>query len=180
MKEKLDFKKLYKDLYLPKAKPMLITVPPICFMMTDGCGAPEGYVEYVMPPLEGLWEGAGQGINSDRQGWKWTSLLRQPDFVTEEVFRWAQTEVRAKKPEINAERVRLAVYDEGVCVQMLHVGPYAQEPETLAAMAEFIEKQGLRDDCGGQRRHHEIYLGDPRRTAPDKLKTVLRHPVTYR
>ena len=206
MEEKLDFKKLYRDLYLPKAKPMVITVPPILFMMTDGTGAPEGenyqqaisalyalsftikmskmggrqpagYVEYVIPPLEGLWNGAGQGLNPDRDSWKWTSMLRQPDFVNEEVFRWAREEVRAKKPDVDVDRVRLAVYDEGLCVQMLHVGPYSTEETTLAVMSAFMEEQGLQDDCGEARRHHELYLGDPRRCAPDKLKTVLRHPV---
>jgi len=203
----LDYKKQYQDLYQPKNKPMLIKVPPINFIMMDGKGdpqgqeyqnaiaalyalsftikmskmsgsQPEGYFEYVVPPLEGLWDcDDGQFSLERRDHWVWTSMIRQPEFVTAEVFRWACQEVCAKKPEVDVSRARFEIYDEGLCVQMMHIGPYADEPASIAQIAEFITKNQLRDMCGGTRQHHEIYVSDPRKTAPEKLKTVLRHPV---
>lgn len=206
MEKKLDFKKEYKDIYLPGKQPAFINMPPIRYLMADGVGAPEdpdyamvlsllytvtftikmskingdtppGYRDYVLPPLEGLWDGGPDILPADRHTWRWTSLLRVPDYVTDEVFAWAVEKARAKHPEMPLERLRLAVYDEGPCVQALHVGSYAEEPATLARLSAFVTEQGLTDDCGPVRRHHEIYLSDPRRTAPERLRTVLRHPV---
>ncbi len=206
MQDKLDFKKQYKDLYIPKAVPSLVEVPPILYLMADGNGAPEGesyqealellysisytikmskmsgnqpegYVEYVVPPLEGLWDCTVEGFDPNREQWTWTSLIRQPDFVTQDVFLWACGELKKKKPELNLERVRLETYHEGLCVQIMHIGPYCEEQASIDKLSDFIRENGLKDVCSTQRRHHEIYLSDPRRTAPEKLKTVLRHPV---
>ncbi|MNW39400.1 hypothetical protein D3C74_164900 [compost metagenome] len=206
MAEKLDFKKKHKDLYLPKQDPALIEVPPIRYFMVDGEGAPEsrgyqnavqvlyalsygikmsnrspnppeGYFEYSVAPLEGLWDSAGGGYDPNRDHWVWTAMIRQPDFVREEVFRQAVMQVAKKKPELDFGAVRLAVYEEGLCVQLMHNGPYSTEPVSLAKMEQFIAANGLVDDCGPERRHHEVYMSDPRKTAPEKMKTVLRHPV---
>ena len=202
--EKLDYKKQYKDLYLPPKKPVVVDVPEMVFLMVDGWGAPEepsyqeavsllysvaftikmskrngsqpeGYFDYVEPPLEGLWNCSEEGVHPDRSRWVWTSLLRQPEFVTGEVFRWAVAQAARKKPELDYARVRLEPYGEGLCVQMLHMGPYSREQETVDTLAAFLEREGLVYDHG--RRHHEIYLSDPRRCAPERLKTVLRLPV---
>ena len=211
MGEKLDFKKEYKGLYLPGKKPALVTVPPMRFLAADGTGAPEdppyqetlqmlytvtftikmsklsgdmpaGYVDYVLPPLEGLWDAVPGELPADRHAWRWTSLLRVPEYVTEEVLAWAVEKAKGKHPALPWERLRLETLDEGLCVQAMHQGPYASEPETLARMHAFLDEQVLSDGCGtpgpqGIRRHHELYLSDPRRTAPEKLRTVLRHPV---
>jgi hypothetical protein len=214
--QKLDYKKEYKDLYMPHLEPSLIRVPMIPFLMVDGQGDPNeeggeyheslevlyaltftikmskmgglrpaGYFEYVVPPLEGLWrmrEGAALDL-TQKGDFCFTSMIRQPEFVTPEVFEWAVSEVRRKKPELDTSRARWESFEEGLCVQAMHMGSFADEPATLAKMEEFIREQGLVNDIGsflptGQRRlHHEIYLGDPRKTAPDKLRTVLRHPV---
>lgn len=205
MPDKLDYKKEYKDLYLPKAKPMLVEVPSISFIMVDGKGAPEGeeyqnavealyaltftikmskmggmqpegYFEYVVPPLEGLWYGDKERFETNRrEEWLWTSMIRQPEFVTENVFRWAVEECRKKKPEVDLTGVRFAVFQEGLCVQMMHRGSYDDETPTVQRMLEYLAEQGLSLDP--ERKHHEIYLSDPRRTAVEKLKTVVRLPV---
>lgn len=206
MAEKLDYKKEYKDLYMPKG-PMLIDVPEMGFIMVDGRGAPEGeeyphamqalyaltftikmskmsgaqpegYFEYVVPPLEGLWHGEKGDFDLDRRDkWQWISMIRQPEFVTEEVFLWAMDECRRKKPEVDCSKARFEMFTEGLCVQTMHKGPYSEEPETIAALHRFIEGNGLKNMTGNERKHHEIYLGDPRKCAPEKLKTVLRLPV---
>ena len=206
MESKLDFKKEYRDIYLPGREPMLLTLPPILYLMVDGRGAPEGasyqeavellygvaytikmskmgggspdgYQDFVVPPLEGLWDCGVEGFSPDRESWTWTSLLRMPEFVTQEVFGWARDQTLKKKPHLKGERVRLEWYDEGLCAQIMHLGPYTSEQESLDRLRAFLEERQLTDDCGGLRRHHEVYLSDPRRTAPEKLKTILRHPV---
>lgn len=146
---------------------------------------PKGYIDYTMAPLEGLWWlNDNVGIDfTQKDKYCWTSLLRQPEFVTEEVFHWACGEVIKKKPHINVSKARLCDFEEGLCVQALHIGPYEEEPQTLVRMEVFKEQQGLKSDIGAVRpdgtirRHHEIYLGDPRKIAPEKRKTVLRLPV---
>lgn len=221
MEAKLDYKKEYKDLYMPAAKPSLIEVPAMSFIMVDGKGdpnaeggeyqqavellyalsytikmgyknsaKPEGYTDYVVPPLEGLWwleGGAFDGFDysalSQKEKYFWTSMIRQPEFVTQEVFKRACGEVAKKKPGMNTSKARLKTFEEGLCVQAMHTGPYDEEPETIAQMEAFIEANGYRNAINDKRpdgsikRHHEIYLGDPRKTEPSKLKTVLRHPV---
>lgn len=205
--KKIDYKKEYKDLYLPKQNPVLVDVPPITFIAIDGKGSPQGqeyqsalqvlysltfaikmskmsgqqpdnYFEYVVPPLEGLWWAHGQEFDvNKKQDWLWTSMIRQPEFVTQNVFDWAIKECKKKKPEIDTTKAKLIAFDEGLCVQIMHVGPYSEEPESLACIDEFIEKNKLINDAGNIRKHHEIYLGDPRKTSPEKLRTVLRIPV---
>lgn len=212
-----DFKKEYRDLYLPKQKPVLIEVPEMKFFMIDGQGDPNtskeyqeavevlyglsytikmskkggsqpaGYFDYVVPPLEGLWWFKDDRFDSvllmDKSQFLWTSMIRQPDFVTEEVFAWAVQELKKKKPNLNTSKARLESLTEGICVQMMHIGPYETEAATIEQMERFILDQGYTNAIGdrlpsGQiRRHHEIYLADPRKTAPAKLKTVIRHPV---
>ena len=209
--EKMDYKKAYKDLYMPKKKPSAIQVPKMTFIMVDGRGnpntsndyedaleilyglsftikmskmsgrQPEGYFEYVVPPLEGLWwadDCAFDGRNiTDKDKFNWTSMIRQPEFVTTEVFEWAKAELKKKKPEIDFARTRLETWEEGLCCQIMHVGPYDNEPATIAVLEEYIQASGYITDISDQRWHHEIYLGDPRRTKPENLKTVIRHPV---
>lgn len=229
--EKVDFKKQYKDLYLPKKEPVLILIPPMSFIMVDGKGnpneeggeyseavgllyalsftikmstrngfVPDGYYDYVVPPLEGLWwmddwMNSKERISSDKSSdnsfmdfnhkekFFWTSMIRQPKFVTEDLFEWAKAQVKKKKPELDVSKARLNVFSEGLCVQMMHYGPYDTEPESTKLIDNFIEENGLITDIGTTledgfiRRHHEIYLGDPRKTAPERLRTVLRHPV---
>lgn len=208
---KLDFKKEYKDLYQPGKKPVVLQIPPMPFLMVDGRGdpntsqaykdaleilyglsftikmskmngsQPEGYFDYVIPPLEGLWWTENIDFNwkniTDKSRFCWTSMIRQPDFVTLEVFEWAKETLKAKKPEIDLSSTRLEILDEGLCCQAMHIGPYDTEPATVAAMEAHILENGYRSDFTSVRRHHEIYLGDPRRTKPERLKTVIRHPV---
>ena len=206
-----DFKKAEKHLYQPKTDPVIIDVPEMLFIAVDGVGdpntspeyekavqvlyglsytikmshksgdAPQGYFDYVVPPLEGLWWGGSIDLETmtitDKSTFSWTMLIRQPEFVTDEVFAWAQEALAKKKRELDPSTARLWRYREGLCVQILHIGPYDTEPESIRKMNEFIAKEGFRADMPPARRHHEIYLSDPRKTAPEKLKTVVRHPI---
>lgn len=206
-KTPLDYKKAYPELYLPKAAPQLIEIPPMRFLCVDGQGAPEGedyqqsvellytlsytikmskldqsvvipgYEAYVVPPLEGLWEGVKADFLPDRAQWRWTSLIRQPDFVDEGVLAWALAKAKQKHGRLDFSRVRLTSFTEGLCVQMMHRGPYAGEAQTIEKIRAFIAENGLIDRCQEDGRHHEIYLSDPRRTKAENLRTVLRHPV---
>lgn len=137
-----------------------------------------GFFAYRVPPLEGLWQMAdgAPGVDyANKAGFEWTSMIRQPEFVDEAVFDWACAEVRRKKG-LDVSCARLWRYHEGLCVQIMHIGPYDAEPATVQRMDAFAEEQGYRLDFG-VRRHHEIYLGDPRKAAPEKLRTIIRHPV---
>lgn len=148
---------------------------------------PEGWSDYVVPPLEGLWWLHGgttaDSDFTDKEKYFWTSMIRQPDFVTQETFDKACREIALKKPGLNISKARLEILEEGLCVQVMHIGPYAEEPKTIAVMEAFAEAKGYRNAIGDTRpdgtvkRHHEIYLGDPRKTEPSKQKTVLRHPI---
>jgi Uncharacterized conserved protein len=214
--EKLDYKKVSKDLYMPKNKPMLIDVPAMNFIMADGKGnpnekdgeyqsavellyalswtikmsknsntIPKGYFEYVIPPLEGMWwlKDDGKEDFSQKGNFCWTSMIRQPDFVTKEIFGWACSEVGKKKPHLNASIARFVTFCEGLCVQMMHIGPFDDEPKSIEEINQYIEQNNLTDQIstvlpdGVIRRHHEIYLSDARKIDPNKWKTVLRHPV---
>lgn len=213
-----DFKKEYKDLYMPPKTPHMIEVGKMKFICVEGKGNPNeedgeyaqalavlyalsyaikmsyksnyeipGYFQYVVPPLEGLWWSEDEDFNADQlttQKGKlsWCSMIRQPDFVSEEVFQWACEQVKSKKG-FDTSKVQFMEYEEGLCVQMLHLGSFDNEPASFAMMKEFIKEQQLTiinktlpdgRICG---LHHEIYLGDPRRCAPEKLKTVLRYQV---
>ena len=204
-----DYKKEYREFYLPPRTPGLIDVPQTRYIAVSGSGDPnapdgaykaaigllygvaftikmspksgrqiEGYFPYVVPPLEGLWRQAGGGAvdYADKSGFSWISMIRLPAFVTQADFEWAVRQA-AEKKGTDFSAVRLFTYDEGLCVQCMHVGPYDAEPETLARMHDFMRENGLAPDVSEARRHHEIYLGDPRRTAPARLHTVLRLPV---
>ncbi len=208
---KLDYKKEYKDLYMPKTTPMLIQVPAIKFIMVDGTGnpntsvayqnameimyglsygikmskmgdnKPEGYFEYVVPPLEGLWWGDNVDFTSmqivDKDKFCWTSMIRQPEFVTDEVFEQAKEGLHKKKPELDLSVARFVEWEEGLCAQVMHHGLFDDEGPTIRNLEAFIKESGYRTDISGDRKHHEIYLGDPRKTEPEKRKTVIRHPI---
>lgn len=204
-----DYKKEYREYYLPKKKPSIVTIPPMYFASVCGQGDPneengaykeaisklyavaytikmskkgthhmEGYFDYVVPPLEGFWwqEGIGEIDFSDKAGFRWISVIRLPDFVTEEEFGWALNEAASKK-QLNLSDVRFLRIDEGLCVQCLHTGPYDLERETIREMDAFARGMGYEPDFENGRHHHEIYLSDPKRTAPEKMKTVIRHPI---
>lgn len=204
-----DFKKEYKELYLPKAAPRIVTVPPMNYIAVRGVGDPneeggeykvsigllygvaftikmsklgdhriDGYFDYVVPPLEGLWFQPGvYGIDYSRKAdFHWISLIRLPDFVTREDFDWAVAEATRKK-KTDFSSVGFLTLDEGLCVQMMHIGRYDDEPASVALMDEFISANGFENDFSSERLHHEIYLSDVRRVAPEKLKTVIRHPI---
>jgi hypothetical protein len=207
-KKVLDYKKEFRDFCMPKDKPLLIMIPSMNFIMCDGTGdpndnsdfqqainllyglsftikmskmkgnQPEGYFEYVVPPLEGLWWIDEGGFSFDvRDNWKWTLMIRQPEFVNKEVFKWACSELIKKKGEIPIVKVRFEAFDEGSCVQIMHIGPYSTEPETMKKIEDFIFNEGLKNMVGNGGKHHEIYLSDPRKSKPESLKTVLRLPV---
>ena len=209
MSEKaFDFKKEYKELYMPKDKPELIEVPTMNFFMVDGSGDPNnspefqhatellyglsytikmsrkkgieipGYFDYVVPPIEGLWWIEEETFSFEiRDNWKWTLMIRQPDFVNQEIVQWAKKELAKKKPELNTEKARFEAFEEGLCVQVMHIGPYSTEPETMKKVEAFLSEQGLKDRLLSGGKHHEIYLSDPRKCKPESMKTVLRHPV---
>lgn len=204
--EKLDYKKKFKELYQPSAKPALIDVPEMIFFAVEGAGdpnkcreykeameilyglsftvkmnntQPEGYFEYVVPPLEGLWyQESTNGIDYSRKDdFHWISMIRQPEFVTEDVFETAKAVLSKKKPSLDISKARLMRYTEGLCVQLMHTGPYDDEPASIAKLERFAEENGYAEDFGTGRYHHEIYLSDPRKCAPERLRTVIRHPV---
>jgi hypothetical protein len=216
--DKLDYKKAFKELYLPKSKPTLVDVPAMNFIIVNGKGNPneeggeyqsaiellyglsytikmskkgkrliEGYFEYVVPPLEGLWWWNDCKIDfSHKDKFCWTAMIRQPEFVTNEIFKWACSEIKKKKPHLDISKAQFQTFSEGLCVQMMHIGAYDDEPKTIEKMENYIENNNLSNAIstvqsdGTIRRHHEIYLSDPRKTNPQKLKTVLRHPVEYK
>ncbi len=142
-----------------------------------------GYFAYVVPPLEGFWhlddggEFMGEGAVADKDQFLWTALIRQPDFVTPAVFENAKTALAKKKPNLDLSVARLEKHTEGICVQVMHIGAYDDEPTTIAKMERFTKDAGYANDISEKRRHHEIYLSDPRKSAPEKMKTVNRHPV---
>lgn len=141
----------------------------------------EGFFEYVVPPLEGFWwQEGGAGVDySDKSSFHWISVIRLPDFVTRENFRWA-VETASQKKQLDCSAAEFLTIDEGLCVQMLHTGPYDTEPETVARMDAYLAEHGYAADLTSERLHHEIYLSDPRKTAPEKRKTVIRHPIRKR
>lgn len=209
--DKLDYKKQFKELYQPPAKPVLIEVPEMIFISVSGNGdpntcseykealeilyglsyaikmskmngtQPDGYFEYVVPPLEGLWYADGvsfDGVNvTDKNEFRWISMIRQPEYVTDEVFDAAKTALQKKKPHLDISKAKLMKYDEGLCVQIMHKGAYDDEPASIMQMKQFVAENGYAEDFSDGRYHHEIYLSDPRKTAPEKLKTVIRHPI---
>lgn len=208
----LDYKKEYKEFYLPPQTPGIVMVPAMNFLAVRGQGdpneeggaykqalellyavaytikmskkgkyQPEGYFDYVVPPLEGLWwQESIHGVDYARKkDFQWISLIRLPEFATEEVFHWAIREA-AEKKQRDFSKVEFFPWEEGLCVQCMHIGPYDDEPATVAAMEEYTKNQGCAEDFGENRFHHEIYLSDVRRCKPENLKTVIRHPIKQR
>ncbi len=205
-----DFKKEYKEFYMPKNKPSIVDVPEMSYIAVRGRGDPnaeggeyresigllygvaftikmsklgdhriEGYFDYVVPPLEGFWTqgGVSDGIDYTRKDdLEFISCIRLPDFVTKEEFDWAVNEA-ARKKKTDFSKVEFLHVREGLCVQCMHLGPYDAEPATVELMHGYMEEQGYKLDISDIRRHHEIYLSDPRKCAPEKLRTVVRHPI---
>jgi len=204
-----DFKKEYKEFYLPPKKAQIVTVPEMQYVAVRGKGNPneeggdyqkavgllyaisytikmskkgdhriEGYFDYVVPPLEGFWwqDGTDGCDYSAKESFNWISVIRLPDFVTKVDFDWAVQEV-TKKKGLDCSRAELLKISEGKCVQIMHVGSYDEEPASIKLMNDFLMYSGYENDFTDTRLHHEIYLSDPRKTAVEKLKTVIRHPV---
>ena len=204
-----DFKKEYKEFYMPKSKPEIVNVPKANYIAVRGKGNPnnpdgeyqqaigvlfavaytlkmsyktdykiQGFFEYVVPPLEGFWwqddiEGVDYG---NKDTFNWISVIRLPDFVAKKDFEWA-VETATKKKKINCGKAEFLTVEEGLCVQMMHVGPFDNEPESVAIMDAFLEEQGYKNDINANRLHHEIYMSDAKKVAPEKWKTIIRHPV---
>ena len=147
-------------------------------MSKKGTRQIDGYVDFVVPPLEGFWwqDGVAGADYAHKETFTWTALIRLPDFVTREVFDWAVQEA-TKKKKIDCSTAEYLQVDEGLCVQCLHVGSYDDEPATVEAMDAFACEQGYVIDLSQDRRHHEVYLSDARKVAPEKLKTIIRHPI---
>ena len=147
-------------------------------MSKKGTRQIDGYVDFVVPPLEGFWwqDGVAGADYAHKETFNWTALIRLPDFVTREVFDWAVQEA-TKKKKIDCSTAEYLQVDEGLCVQCLHVGSYDDEPATVEAMDAFACEQGYVIDLSQDRRHHEVYLSDARKVAPEKLKTIIRHPI---
>lgn len=204
-----DYKKEYKEFYMPVNKPTIVTVPKMNYIAVCGKGNPndengeyknsigllyaiaftikmsykgshkiDGYFEYVVPPLEGFWwqEGYDTIDYANKNGFSFISLIRLPDFVTKYDFDWAVQEATNKK-KTDFSKVEFLTYDEGVCVQCMHIGSYDDEPKTVSLMHEYMKANGYELDINESRYHHEIYLSDPRKCAVEKLKTVVRHPI---
>jgi hypothetical protein len=154
-------------------------------MSNKSGNAPSDFFEYVVPPLEGLWwaEVDRPFDTSQKDKLIWTAMIRQPEFVTEEVFKWAIDELNKRKPQLDTSKARLEEFTEGLCVQMMHLGPYDTEAVTVKSIDDFATSNGYVNAIsevspdGTVRRHHEIYLNDPRKVAPEKMKTVVRHPI---
>ena len=204
-----DFKKEYKEFFIPSSRPAIITVPAFNFIAVRGKGNPndpdgeyskalnllygtaytikmskktdyriDGYFDYVVPPLEGFWwQDGSEGVDYARkENFRWISVIRLPDFVKRADFDWAVAEATRKKKE-DFSKVEFLTMEEGLCVQCMHVGSYDSEPATVELMHKYIQNQGYELDFSDTRLHHEIYLSDPRKVAPDKNKTVIRHPI---
>lgn len=207
-----DYKKEYKEFYMPKAKPEIVTVPPMNYLAVRGEGDPneeggkyktaigllygaaftikmsgkagrriDGYFDYVVPPLEGFWWQPGvDGFDySNKSSFHWISVIRLPDFVSKADFDWAVAEAEKKKKQ-DFSAVEFLRVDEGLCVQMMHIGPFDDEPASVALMDAYLAEKGYENDFSDVRLHHEIYLSDARRVSPEKWRTVIRHPVRIR
>ena len=204
-----DFKREYKEYYMPKNKPEVVNIPTANYIAVRGKGDPneaggayqqaisvlyavaytlkmsyktdykiEGFFDYVVPPLEGFWWQDGiEGVNyTDKSSFHWISVIRLPDFVTEKDFEWA-VGTAAKKKKLDCSSAEFMTVDEGLCVQIMHMGPFDDEPATVALMDRYLAENGYVNDITAERLHHEIYLSDARKTAPEKWKTVIRHPI---
>ncbi|MDD7793583.1 GyrI-like domain-containing protein [Clostridium sp. 'White wine YQ'] len=167
-----------KDGEYQKAVEIIYALSYTIKMSKMGSLKPEGYFEYVVPPLEGLWWREDSEMDfTEKDKFHWTSMIRQPEFVTEEVFNWACNEVKRKKPHIQVDKARFSSFKEGLCVQIMHIGSYDNEVESIKKFEEFINNNSLKNDFNLNRKHHEIYISNYLKTPAEKLKTVIRHPV---
>ena len=204
-----DFKKEYKEFYMSKSVPEIVTVPKANYIAVRGMGDPnqeggayqsavsilyavaytlkmsyktdyriEGFFEYVVPPLEGFWwqEGTDGVDYRDKSTFHWISVIRLPEFVTKKDFDWAVEEA-ARKKKLDCSLAEFLTIEEGLCVQIMHIGPFDNEPSTVALMDQYIAENGYANDMNETRLHHEIYLSDARKAAPEKWKTIIRHPI---
>ncbi len=204
-----DFKKEYKEFYMPKRTPEIVEVPSANYIAIRGSGNPneeggaykqaisilyslaytikmsykgqkriEGFYEYVVPPLEGFWWQEGiKGVDYDKKDlFQWISVIRLPEFVTKDDLNWAMEEVKTKK-KLDCEAAEFFTLEEGLCVQIMHIGPFDDEPASVARMELFLADNGYENDLSEERRHHEIYLSDMRKADKSKWKTVIRHPI---
>ena len=204
-----DFKKEYKSLYLPKARPEIVQVPQMHYIAVRGQGDPnepdgayqaavavlyavaytikmsklgdhriDGYFDFVVPPLESFWQQAGvDGVDlSNKAAFEWIAVIRLPDFVTEADVLWAAQEASRRK-KLDCSQAALLTIDEGLCVQILHMGPFDTEAQSIALMDAYVRENGFENDISPERLHHEIYLSDARKVAPEQWKTVIRHPI---
>ena len=222
-----DFKKEYKEFYMPTNKPEIVEIPPMNYVAVRGKGNPnieggdyqqainilyavaytlkmsyktehkiEGFFEYVVPPLEGFWwqdeqQPVDANVRTDQSGrleidngidynnkdtFNWISVIRLPDFITEKDFAWA-VQNATKKKKIDCSPAEFLTIDEGLCVQIMHQGSFDSEPANVALMDDYLKEHGYENDINEQRLHHEIYMSDARRVAPEKWKTVIRHPI---
>ena len=204
MSKKIDYKKDYKNLYMPKTLPEIVKVPKMPFMMVSGSGdpngedfsravealysvsyavkmsyksepVPAGYYAYTVFPLEGVWDLLDRTKPAtDKNNLKYTLMIRQPDFLTEPLFKLFLQQTKKKKPNPFLEHVRFEHVEEGWCCQLMHLGSFDDEPESFARMEAFCAEHGY---IRSSKLHREIYLSDPRRTKSEKLKTVLRFQV---
>ena len=204
-----DFKKEYKEFYMPKNKPEIVNVQTANYIAVRGKGNPntpddeyqqaisvlyavaytlkmsyktdykiKGFFEYVVPPLEGFWwqENVRGTAYGNKASFIWISVIRLPDIITKKDFEWA-VETATRKKKVDCTKAEFLTIDEGLCVQIMHIGPFDNEPETVAIMDAFLEKSGYENDINENRLHHEIYMSDARKVAPEKWKTVIRHPI---
>lgn len=216
-----DFKKEYKEFYMPKNQPAIVDIPKMQYIAVRGVGNPneeggdyknaigvlyalaytlkmsyktdyriEGFFEYVVPPLEGFWWQEGiEGFDYRRkEKFHWISVIRVPDFIKEADFKWA-VETAERKKKMDCSLAELLTIEEGLCVQIMHMGAYDDEPASIALMDAYLDEHGYENDitkaaglhepvdCNKVRLHHEIYMSDARRVAPEKWKTVIRHPI---
>ncbi len=204
-----DYKKEYKEFYMPGNTPEIVTIPVVNYIAVRGKGDPnqeggayqnalkilygvaytikmsykgshkiEGFFEYVVPPLEGFWwqDGVAGVDYANKDTFNWISVIRLPEFVTKEDFDWAVTEAGVKK-KMDCSSAEFLTVDEGLCVQIMHIGPFDDEPATVAIMDEYLAENGYKNDMTDIRLHHEIYLSDTRKVQPSKWKTVIRHPI---
>ena len=204
-----DFKKEYKEFYMPKNKPEIIKIPPMNYVAVRGKGNPnvedgdyqqaisilyavaytlkmsyktdykiEGFFEYVVPPLEGFWwQDNIKGVDySNKDAFNWISVIRLPEFISERDVVWA-VQTATKKKKIDCSPAEFLTIDEGLCVQIMHLGSFDTEPATVALMESYLKEQGYVNDINEQRLHHEIYMSDARKVAPEKWETVIRHPI---
>ena len=204
-----DFKKEYKEFYLPKKNPTIVKIPKMNYLAVRGKGNPndpegeyiksiqllygiaytlkmsyksdykiEGFFEYVVPPLEGFWwQDDVESVDyTNKSAFSWISVIRLPDFISKADFDWA-VQTATKKKKLDCSSAEYLTIDEGLCVQIMHIGSFDNEPATVALMDTYLEQNGYVNDINKDRLHHEIYMSDARKVAPEKWKTVIKHPI---